>query len=144
MRTCVYRNFAPAGVLVFPLWSKQLKGQPCEAHAYWIHSCTVKELYERLPFIVCTYSMLFDSPERINMIGALTPWRFLRLYAGFEAMQRRIFWCKRHVYIYEDAYILQKMRIFIQINMPFWCKIACLSVGMKMSIIYWKCPSSYK
>ena len=30
------------------------------------------------------------------------------------------FGVKRHVYLYEDDHLLKKMRIFIQINMPFY------------------------
>ena len=37
------------------------------------------------------------------------------------------FGVKRHVYMHEDVHFLCKMRIFTQINMPFWCKTACLS-----------------
>ena len=33
---------------------------------------------------------------------------------------------KRHVYLYEDAHLLYKMDIFIQINMPFYTKKSCL------------------
>ena len=41
---------------------------------------------------------------------------------------RRILFCvKRHIYMCEDAHLLQKMGIFIQINMPFYTKTACLS-----------------
>ena len=36
--------------------------------------------------------------------------------------------------MYEDFQLLWKMHIFIQINMPFWCKTTCLSA--------WGCQSS--
>ena len=51
---------------------------------------------------------------------------------------------KRNVCNSEDSHLLLKMRIFLQINMLFWCKTACLSVCRCPSSIYRRCESSYK
>ena len=76
--------------------------------------------------------MLITLPiELTNM--ALTSrtslgYRTYLIFQESRAYRCGFFSVKWHVYMYEDAHLLLKMRNFIQENMPFWAFTACLSV----------------
>ena len=80
----------------------------------------VSSVFNSVLHFLVRYSAIFPH------ISSLPTSRLAEFQQSTQLSRGGFFYVKRRVYMYED--LLQKMPIFKQINMPFWCKTACLSV----------------
>ena len=106
---------------------------------YYIYSPLAFTMLKAISRKICNFShTLIYWTYRLNptdsplTTATIFYWIMCKKSSKHFLFRGGFFGVKRHVYLYED----KKIGIFIQINMPFWCKMACLSV--------WRCPSSTK